>query len=83
MFKTIHIECEDPKNTFLTPQELADNLGCPLSRLTGWRKYGGGPAFTKFGKAVGYSVDAINRWSEEHTFQRIGDLPVGAGRRSR
>ncbi len=38
MFKVLQIECDDPEHTFLTQHELAENLGFPLSRLTGWRK---------------------------------------------
>jgi predicted DNA-binding transcriptional regulator AlpA len=81
VFKVLQIECDDPEHTFLTERELAENLKFPLSRLMGWRKHGGGPRFTKFGKTVAYKVAEVNKWVEEHTHERIGDRP--GPRRSR
>lgn len=83
MFKVLQIECDDPEHTFLTERELAENLCFPQSRLMGWRKHGGGPRFTKFGKTVAYKVAEVNAWIEEHTHERIGDRPATAQRRSR
>ena len=68
----LEIRCDDPENTFWSPQELAGQLGCPLSRLTGWRKNGGGPDFVKFGKSVAYQVAAVNTWKEANTFTMTG-----------
>ena len=83
MFKVLQIECDDPEHTFLTQHELAENLGFPLSRLTAWRKNGGGPKFTKFGKSVAYKVSEVNAWIDEHTHERIGDRAVRSPRRLR
>ena len=52
VFKVLQLECDDPEHTFLTERELAESLDFPLSRLMGWRKHGGGPRFTKFGRTV-------------------------------
>lgn len=76
MVTVLQLRCEDPEHTFLSPQELAESLGFPLSRLTGWRKNGGGPEFVKFGKTVAYRVSAVNAWVDEHSHRMIGDRPT-------
>jgi len=83
VFTLTPIDCTDPDHTYLSPFELAERLRCPLSRLTGWRKYGGGPEFTKFGKSVAYSVRAIHDWEKANTHRQIGDGRLSIGRRSR
>lgn len=80
---TLLIECEDPERSFVSPQELAASLGLPLSRITGWRKNGGGPKFTKWGKSVVYRVSDVLEWSDANRYSMTGVHADRASRRSR
>jgi predicted DNA-binding transcriptional regulator AlpA len=44
-------------------REAAEYLGLSKSFLDKARIYGGGPVFMKFGKAVAYSTDELDRWA--------------------
>lgn len=42
--------------------EAAECLGLSKRTLQKWRVAGGGPDFLKFGRAVRYSVEALEKW---------------------
>jgi excisionase family DNA binding protein len=42
--------------------EAARRLGLSKRTLQKWRVTGGGPDFLKFGRAVRYSVEALEKW---------------------
>ena len=48
---------------FDTP-EAANKLGLSVSQLNKMRHYGTGPEFAKFGRAVRYADEALDRWAE-------------------
>lgn len=48
-------------------KEAAEYLGLSKSFLDKSQIYGGGPAFMKFGAAVVYSTDELDRWMQACT----------------
>lgn len=50
---------------YLTPKQLAERLGKSVGVVTQWRYHGRGPAWTKLGHAVLYSVQDVERWERE------------------
>ncbi|ODT25794.1 helix-turn-helix domain-containing protein [Microbacterium sp. SCN 69-37] len=81
MVSVLQLQVEDPEHTFLTPQELAEQLGLCVSRLSAWRQHGGGPAFVKLGRSVIYKVADIERWLEASTRSSTAEAPLPRGRR--
>jgi hypothetical protein len=49
----------------LTEGELANAIGVEESTLQVWRSRGEGPDFTKLGKSVFYTMDALDEWVME------------------
>ncbi|MDX8495863.1 helix-turn-helix domain-containing protein [Mesorhizobium sp. VK22B] len=47
-------------------KQAADYLGLSKSFLDKARCYGGGPAFMRFGNAVVYSTDDLDKWATDH-----------------
>lgn len=47
-------------------KQAADYLGLSKSFLDKARCYGGGPAFIRFGNAVVYSTDDLDKWAADH-----------------
>lgn len=46
----------------LTEHELAELLGCSLSKLRRWRASGEGPAYVKIGSHVRYGREVVEAW---------------------
>ena len=42
----------------------AKKLGLSVSQMNKMRHYGTGPEFAKFGRAVRYADEALDRWAE-------------------
>lgn len=68
--------------SLLNENAVADLLGISTRTLQSWRVKGGGPAYTKLGRAVRYRRVDIDRWidanvtsstSEETARERIAD----------
>lgn len=51
----------------LTPKQAAAYLKVATTTLEGWRSKGGGPAFTKIGRKVGYPAHRLQAWLETRT----------------
>ncbi|MGZ0712552.1 helix-turn-helix domain-containing protein (plasmid) [Coraliomargarita sp. W4R53] len=83
MVTVLQLQSDDPAHTLLTPQELAEQLRVPLSRLSTWRRNGGGPKFLKFGRDVYYTLSDIQRWVDESTCDSTGDRLARRTRRAR
>lgn len=49
---------------YLPPQEAADLLGMSVETLSLWRKQAKGPAYSKLGKSVRYSVSDLDAFME-------------------
>ncbi len=47
-------------------REAANKLGLSASQMNKMRHYGTGPEFVKFGRAVRYSDEALDRWADAH-----------------
>jgi hypothetical protein len=45
-------------------QQAAEHLGVSKSFLDKARIYGGGPAFMRFGRAIVYSTEELDRWAK-------------------
>jgi len=52
--------------TYRDTREAAQRLGLSISNMNKMRHYGTGPEFVKFGRAVRYADDALDRWADEH-----------------
>ncbi len=61
----------------LTEKESADLMRISPKTLQAWRTSGGGPAFTKVGRAVRYSRDTIESWLRSR--ERHNTSLAGAG----
>lgn len=53
------------KVTNLTPDQLAERWGLPVSTLGNWRWTGQGPVFVKLGKRVSYRVRDVENFEEQ------------------
>ncbi len=52
---------------WLRTEDAAARLGLKPPTLEKLRVTGGGPQFAKFGRAVRYSLDALDAWAAERT----------------
>lgn len=54
---------------FLTPEEVSERYrgGISVGTLRNWRAMRIGPTFVKAGKAVLYSIAALDAWDEKNT----------------
>jgi excisionase family DNA binding protein len=53
--------------------EAAQILGLSKRTLQKWRLTGGGPEFLKFGRAVRYSVESLERWLRQNRRRSTSD----------
>jgi predicted DNA-binding transcriptional regulator AlpA len=51
-----------PTRRYLNERELAEYTGIRVRTLQGWRLYGKGPPWVRFGGAVRYDMQAFERW---------------------
>lgn len=67
------------RQALLTPDEVAEMLGVPVSTLRFWRQTKAGPGWVKVGRLVRYPVGELDTW--------LGQQPSGGaqavGRRGR
>ncbi len=63
--------------TFLNTPEAASKLGLSESQMNKMRHFGTGPDFNKFGSAVRYAEDALDRWAAQRS-QTCTRADVGA-----
>ena len=47
---------------YITPDQLAARLGVSLAAVRKWKVRGTGPAFYKFGGALRYRLEDVERW---------------------
>ncbi len=57
------------ESRFLTPEEVAERYRgeVSLGTLRNWRSKRVGPSFVKIGKAVLYSLEALDAWDNRNT----------------
>lgn len=53
-----------PKKYWLSPDELAEELGVPLATVYKWRYEGTGPKGYKIGKHIRFERADVDRWLE-------------------
>ena len=63
------------KLLFFPDVEIASLLGLEVQTLRAWRVQGRGPVFHKFGRAVRYDLQEVERWLEAQSV-----LAADAGR---
>ena len=56
---------------WLSPEDLAAELGVPLKSVYVWNHKGIGPAVTKLGRHVRYSRKAVDEWLAGRTEQPV------------
>jgi len=56
---------------WLSPEDLAAELGVPLKSIYVWNHKGTGPAVTKLGRHVRYSRKAVDEWLADRTEQPV------------
>jgi DNA-binding transcriptional MerR regulator len=54
------------KRDFLTPPELAEELGVSEKTLANWRVEGRGPDFERHGNRIRYYVEDVRAWRNKH-----------------
>ena len=52
--------------TYRDTRKAAQRLGLSISNMNKMRHYGTGPEFVKFGRAVRYADDALDRWAANY-----------------
>lgn len=50
------------KPEFMTPRELAQQLGVSPQTLASWRFYGKGPKFTRMERLIRYRLSDVDEW---------------------
>jgi excisionase family DNA binding protein len=48
----------------LTPEDLAERVGVPVSTVYQWNSRGGGPRFMRVGRYVRYKIADVSAWEE-------------------
>ncbi|WP_372455493.1 helix-turn-helix transcriptional regulator [Nonomuraea sediminis] len=56
----------------LTPEDLAERVGVPVSTVYQWNSRGGGPRFMRIGRYVRYKIADVNAWEESLYAERVG-----------
>lgn len=51
---------------WLSPEDLADELGIPVRSVYAWRSRGAGPRGHKIGRHVRYRRADVDAWLEQH-----------------
>lgn len=58
----------------LSTEELSERTGIPIGTFRYWRHAGIGPVSFKYGKAVRYRVEDVERWEQaQYEATRVGD----------
>src|SRR5437879_5411849 len=77
------------RESLLSPEELAQNLGLSPATLADWRTQGKGPAYLKTGRRIWYPKDHVEKWMKAQVREVNYDteesrrnmaLPLQAGR---
>lgn len=68
----VEVPSNDADRILLRPRMIdtaaaAAYLGLAKNTLEKMRLYGGGPRFSKYGRAVRYSVDELDAWIEKNS----------------
>ena len=58
---------------FMTTKEAAALMGLKVNTLEIWRLRGSGPRFVKFGRAVRYRLDDLEKYIEAQTRQSTSE----------
>jgi hypothetical protein len=61
-----------PGRKFITTKELARRWNISHRTLENWRQNQLGPCWTKFGKKVAYSLEAVVAYEATHSFKGMG-----------
>src|ERR1700693_1230737 len=61
------------RESLLSPEELAQNLGLSPATLADWRTQGKGPAYLKAGRRVWYPKDRVETWIKA----QLGEINYG------
>lgn len=62
-------------NSYLTPRDAARYLSSSHSTLAKMRCAGGGPSFTRIGRAVRYQRSDLDKWMEAGRVGSTSDTP--------
>lgn len=75
------VSTQHPPDRLLTPQEVADYLGIPLTTLFRWRWDGGkGPRGHRVGRHLRYRSEDVEAWLAEQADEpRTPDLAAEGG----
>jgi len=70
-------------NDYLTPPEAAEYLRISASTLAKLRVYGGGPAFTRIGRAIRYTRTELDTYMAARTARSTSDRPTMTATKAR
>jgi excisionase family DNA binding protein len=63
-----------PDESYYTPEEAAGYLRSSPSTLAKLRLYGGGPVFTRIGRAIRYRRTDLDRWMSDRLTRSTSEL---------
>ena len=67
----LKVRSEMPRPQALTDQEVADQLGLSVATLRAWRRRGVGPRFVRFGRAIRYLPEDVERYVESSRVETL------------
>lgn len=62
-----------PEDRRLTVEETAEILSVSVKTLEAWRRLGKGPAFVKLGRAVRYTMEALDAFTRDRTVRNSAE----------
>ncbi len=64
-----------PNDHYLSPPKAAQYLGISTSKLAKLRVYGGGPLWTRIGRAVRYPLSALDEFMQAGLVRSTSERP--------
>ncbi len=63
---------------WLSPQQLADELGCAVATVYRWNHFGSGPPYARLGRRVRYRRSDIEEWLESRMRNPLGEAAAAS-----
>lgn len=70
------MEIIEDRVPLLTPVDVAEELGVPVSTLANWRYLGLGPRYLRIGRHVRYLAAEVDEWLERQRVRHTAPVPL-------
>jgi excisionase family DNA binding protein len=70
------MEIIEGREPLLTPVDVAEELGVPVSTLANWRYQGLGPRYLRIGRHVRYQAADVDKWLERQRVRHTRPVPL-------